>query len=212
MQDINGLIKEYDNDNLLLDTLKHFINDLNKIMGSGEMPEDVLDEFVTNNTEGFGMAFNMLKYALGGIAQGGGSGGSSGVSFDSLNFSLTRPSNIGSLGVDTWDINRIIQSGINKTYYLLTNCLIRGKFSDATLDSEGKIEVASHSKYMKGTLPCIYQISNDEYKSHNGALEFMGDSSGTSIYFSPDGDLPSGNITFYIMINGVVEGDLRYEQ
>lgn len=35
MQDINGLIKEYDNDNLLLDTLKHFINDLNKIMGWG---------------------------------------------------------------------------------------------------------------------------------------------------------------------------------
>ena len=212
MQDINGLIKEYDNDNLLLDTLKHFINDLNKIMGGGEIPENVLEEYVTNNTEGFGMAFNMLKNALGGIAQGGGSGGSSGVSFDSLNISLTRPSNIGSLGVDTWEINRIIQSGKNSTYYLLTNCLIRGKFSDATLDSEGKIQVASHSKYMNGTLPCIYQMSNDGYKSHNGALEFSGDSSGTSIYFSPDGDLPSGNITFYIMINGVVEGDLSYEQ
>ena len=77
MQDINGLIKEYDNDNLLLDTLKHFINDLNKIMGGGEIPEDVLDEFVTNNTEGFGMAFNMLKNAFGDIAQGGGSSGSS---------------------------------------------------------------------------------------------------------------------------------------
>ena len=205
MQDINGLIKEYDNDNLLLDTLKHFITDLYKIMGVSEIPEDVLDKFVTNNTEGFGIAFNMLKNALGGMAQGGGS-------FDSLNISLTRPSNIGSLGVDTWDINRIIQSGINRTYYLLTNCLIRGKFSDATLDSNGKIQVASHSKYMIGTLPCIYQMSNDEYKSHNGALEFSGDSSGTSIYFSPDGDLPSGNITFYIMINGVVEGDLRYEQ
>ena len=75
MQDINGLIKEYDNDNLLLDTLKHFINDLNKIMGN-EIPEDVLDKFVTNNTEGFGMAFNFINNALGYIAQGGGSGGS----------------------------------------------------------------------------------------------------------------------------------------
>lgn len=212
MQDINGLIKEYDNDNLLLDTLKHFINDLNKIVGDGEIPENVLDEFVTNNTEGFGIAFNMLKNALGGMAQGGGSSGSGGVSFDSLNISLTKPSNIGSLGLDTWEINRIIQSGTNITYYLLTYCLIRGKFSDATLDSEGKIEVASHSKYMNGTLPCIYQMSNDGYKSHNGALEFMGGSSGTSIYFSPDGDLPSGNITFYIRINGVVEGDLSFEQ
>ena len=116
------------------------------------------------------------------------------------------------MGVDTWGINRIIQSGINSTYYLLTHCLIRGKFSNATLDSEGKIEVASHSKYMEGTLPCIYQMSNDGYKSHNGALEFSGSSSGTSIYFSPDGDLPSGDITFYIRINGVVEGDLSYEQ
>ena len=212
MQDINGLIKEYDNDNLLLDTLKHFINDLNKIMGSGEIPENVLDEFVTNNTEGFGMAFNMLKNAFGFIAQGGGSGGSSGVSFDSLNISLTRTSNIGSNGADNWYINRIIQSGTNSTYYLLTNCLIRGKFSNATLDSNDKIQVASHSKYMIGTLPCIYEMSNDGYKLHNGALEFIGDSSGTSIYFSPDGDLPSGNITFYIMINGVVEGDLNYEQ
>ena len=211
MQDINGLIKEYDNDNLLLDTLKHFINDLTKIMGN-EIPEDALDEFVTNNTEGFGMAFNFLNNALGYIAQGGGSSGSGGVSFDSLNISLTKPSNIGSLGLDTWEINRIIQSETYKTYYLLTDCLIRGKFSNATLDSEGKIEVASHSKYMVGTLPCIYQMSNDGYKSHNGALEFMGSSSGTSTYFSPDGDLPSGNITFYIRINGVVEGDLSYEQ
>ena len=76
MQDINGLIKEYDNDNLLLDTLKHFITDLYKIMGVSEIPEDVLDEFVTNNTEGFGIAFNMLKNVLGDMAQGGGSGGS----------------------------------------------------------------------------------------------------------------------------------------
>ena len=215
MQDINELIKECDNDNLLLDTLKHFITDLNNIMGGDEIPENVLDEYITNNTEGFGMAFNMLKYTLGGIAQGGGSGGSSGssgVSFDSLNISLTKPSNIGSLGVDTWEINRIIQREIDTTYYLLTYCLIRGKFSDATLDSEGKIEVASHSKYMQGTLPCVYQMSNDGYKSHNGALEFIGDSSGTSIYFSPDGDLPSGDITFYISINGVVKGDLSYEK
>ena len=76
MQDINELIKEYDNDNLLLDTLKHFINDLSKIMGGGEIPENVLEEYVTNNTEGFGMAFNMLKNAFGFIAEGGGSGGS----------------------------------------------------------------------------------------------------------------------------------------
>ena len=158
------------------------------------------------------MAFNMFKYALGGMSQGGGSSGSSGVSFDSLNISLTRPSDIGSDGADNWYINRIIQSGKNSTYYLLTDCLIRGKFSDATLDSKGKIQVASHSKYMNGTLPCIYKMSNDGYKLHNGALEFSGVSSGTSIYFSPDGDLPSGNITFSIMINGVVKGDLSYEQ
>lgn len=208
MQDINELIKECDNDNLLLDTLKHFINDLTKIMGV-EIPEDALDEFVTNNTEGFGMAFSFLNNALGYIAQGGGSGG---VSFDNLGISLTKPSNIGSLGVDTWKINRIIQSGTYATYYLLTNCLIRGKFSDTTLDSNGKIQVASHSKYMNGTLPCTYKMSNDGYKLHNGALEFSGDSSGTSIYFSPDGDLPSGDIAFNIMINGVVEGDLSYEQ
>ena len=155
---------------------------------------------------------SMNKLAMFMLANGSGNGGSSGISFDNLNISLTRPSNIGSYGEDNWNINRIIQSKIDETYYLLTNCLIRGKFSDATLDSNDKIQVASHSKYMIGTLPCIYKMSNDGYKLHNGALEFSGSSSGTSIYFSPDGDLPSGNITFYIMINGVVEGDLNYEQ
>lgn len=77
MQDINNCIKEYDNDNLLLDTLKRFITDLYKIMGISETPEDVLDKFVTNNTEGFKMAFEMLNYVLEGIAQGGGSSVSS---------------------------------------------------------------------------------------------------------------------------------------
>ena len=86
MQDINELIKNADNDNLLLDTLKHFIIDLAKIGGS-EIPEDVLDEFVTNNTEGFTRAFNMLKDALMYIMQGGGSSGSEKVLYmDDYNY------------------------------------------------------------------------------------------------------------------------------
>lgn len=210
MEDINELIKNADNDNLLLKILKDFITNLCIMIGQ-EITENELDEQVTNNIEGFDSAFNVLIATLNNISQGGGSGGSSGVSFDYLNISLTSPSNIGSQGVDTWRINRMIQSGINTTYYLLTNCLIRGKFSDATLDSGGKIQVASHSKYMQGTLPCIYKMSTDGYKLHNGALEFSDSTSGTSIYFSPDGDLPSGDITFFIMINGVVEGELSYE-
>ena len=208
MQDINKLIKECDNDNKNLVSIFKIINNITNPGSVDEMSDEVILNMINEKN----MTMAQLIEVLSQVSSGLKGGGSSGVSFDSLNFSLTRPSNIGSLGVDTWDINRIIQSETDVTYYLLTNCLIRGKFSDATLDSNGKIQVASHSKYMIGTLPCIYQMSNDEYKSHNGALEFSGDSSGTSIYFSPDGDLPSGNITFYIMINGVVEGDLRYEQ
>lgn len=208
MQDINKLIKECDNDNKNLVSIFKIINNITNPGSVDEMSDEVILNMINENN----MTMAQLIEVLSQVSSGLKGGGSSGVSFDSLNISLTRPSNIGSLGLDTWEINRIIQSGNNSTYYLLTYCLIRGKFSDATLDSEGKIEVASHSKYMKGTLPCIYQMSNDGYKSHNGALEFIGDSSGTSIYFSPDGDLPSGDITFYIRINGVVEGDLSYEQ
>ena len=208
MQDINKLIKECDNDNKNLVSIYKIINNIINPGSVDEMPDEVILNMINENN----MTMAQLIEVLSQVSSGLKGGGSSGVSFDSLSISLTKPSNIGSLGLDTWEINRIIQSGTNITYYLLTNCLIRGKFSDATLDSEGKIEVASHSKYMKGTLPCIYHMSTDEYKSHNGALEFSGSSSGTSIYFSPDGDLPSGNITFYIRINGVVEGDLNYEQ
>lgn len=208
MQDINKLIKECDNDNKNLVSIFKIINNITNPGSVDEMSDEVILNMINEKN----MTMAQLIEVLSQVSSGLKGGGSSGVSFDSLNISLTRPSNIGNNGADNWDINRIIQSGINSTYYLLTNCLIRGKFSDATLDSEGKIEVASHSKYMDGTLPCIYKMSNDGYKSHNGALEFSGDSSGTSIYFSPDGDLPSGNITFYIMINGVVEGDLSYEQ
>lgn len=208
MQDINKLIKECDNDNKNLVSIFKIIYNITNPGSVDEMSDEVILNMINENN----MTMAQLIEVLSQVSSGLKGGGSSGVSSDSLNISLTKPSNIGSLGLDTWEINRIIQSGKNSTYYLLTNCLIRGKFSDATLDSEGKIEVASHSKYMEGTLPCIYQMSNDGYKSHNGALEFSGDSSGTSIYFSPDGDLPSGNITFYIMINGVVEGDLSYEQ
>ena len=205
MQDINKLIKECDNDNKNLVSIFKIIRNITNPGSVDEMPDEVILNMINENNMTMAQLIEVLSQVSSGLKGGG-------VSFDSLNISLTKPSNIGSLGVDTWEINRIIQSGINSTYYLLTYCLIRGKFSDATLDSEGKIEVASHSKYMVGTLPCIYQMSNDGYKSHNGALEFMGGSSGTSIYFSPDGDLPSGDITFYIMINGVVEGDLSYEQ
>ena len=208
MQDINKLIKECDNDNKNLVSIFKIIRNITNPGSVDEMPDEVILNMINENN----MTMAQLIEVLSQVSSGLKGGGSSGVSFDSLNISLTRPSDIGSNGADNWYINRIIQSGKNSTYYLLTDCLIRGKFSDATLDSEGKIEVASHSKYMEGTLPCIYQMSNDGYKSHNGALEFSGDSSGTSIYFSPDGDLPSGNITFYIMINGVVEGDLSYEQ
>ena len=208
MQDINKLIKECDNDNKNLVSIFKIINNITNPGSVDEMSDEVILNMINENN----MTMAQLIEVLSQVSSGLKGGGSSGVSFDSLNISLTRPSNIGSLGVDNWDINRIIQSGINRTYYLLTNCLIRGKFSDATLDSNDKIQVASHSKYMNGTLPCIYKMSNDGYKLHNGALEFMGGSSGTSIYFSPDGDLPSGNITFYIRINGVVEGDLSYEQ
>lgn len=208
MQDINKLIKECDNDNKNLVSIFKIINNITNPGSVDEMSDEVILNMINENN----MTMAQLIEVLSQVSSGLKGGGSSGVSFDSLNISLTKPSNIGSLGLDTWEINRIIQSGINSTYYLLTYCLIRGKFSDATLDSEGKIEVASHSKYMQGTLPCVYQMSNDGYKSHNGALEFIGGSSGTSIYFSPDGDLPSGNITFYIRINGVVKGDLSYEQ
>ena len=208
MQDINKLIKECDNDNKNLVSIFKIISN---ITNPGSVDE-ISDEEILNTINENNMTMAELIEILSQVSSGLKGGGSSGVSFDNLNLSLTKPSNIGSLGSDTWEINRIIQSGTDVTYYLLTNCLIRGKFSDATLDSNDKIQVASHSKYMNGTLPCIYQMSNDGYKSHNGALEFSGDSSGTSIYFSPDGDLPSGNITFYIMINGVVEGDLSYEQ
>lgn len=208
MQDINKLIKECDNDNKNLVSIFKIIYNITNPGSVDEMSDEVILNMINENN----MTMAQLIEVLSQVSSELKGGGSSGVSFDSLNISLTRPSNIGSNGADNWYINRIIQSGKNSTYYLLTNCLIRGKFSDATLDSEGKIEVASHSKYMEGTLPCIYQMSNDGYKSHNGALEFSGSSSGTSIYFSPDGDLPSGNITFYIMINGVVEGDLSYEQ
>ena len=208
MQDINKLIKECDNDNKNLVSIFKIISNITNPGSVDEMSDEVILNMINENN----MTMAQLIEVLSQVSSGLKGGGSSGVSFDRLNISLTKPSNIGSLGLDTWEINRIIQSETYTTYYLLTNCLIRGKFSDATLDSEGKIEVASHSKYMKGTLPCIYQMSNDEYKSHNGALEFMGGSSGASIYFSPDGDLPSGDITFYIRINGVVEGDLNYEQ
>ena len=208
MQDINKLIKECDNDNKNLVSIFKIIINITNPGSVDEMPDEVILNTINENN----MTMAELIEVLSQVSSELKGGGSSGVSFDSLNISLTRPSNIGSLGSDTWEINRIIQSGKNRTYYLLTDCLIRGKFSDATLDSNDKIQVASHSKYMNGTLPCIYKMSNDGYKLHNGALEFSGDSSGTSIYFSPDGDLPSGNITFYIMINGVVEGDLRYEQ
>ena len=89
MQDINELIKNADNDNLLLDTLKHFIIDLAKIVGN-EIPEDVLNEFITNNTQGFGMAFEWLKYALMDIMQGGGSSGSEKVLYmDDYNYLYT---------------------------------------------------------------------------------------------------------------------------
>ena len=208
MQDINKLIKECDNDNKNLVSIFKIIRNITNPGSVDEMPDEVILNMINENN----MTMAQLIEVLSQVSSGLKGGGSSGVSFDSLNISLTRPSDIGSNGADNWYINRIIQSGKNSTYYLLTDCLIRGKFSDATLDSNDKIQVASHSKYMNGTLPCIYKMSNDGYKLHNGALEFSGDSSGTSIYFSPDGDLPSGNITFYIMINGVVEGDLSYEQ
>lgn len=208
MQDINKLIKECDNDNKNLVSIFKIISNITNPGSVDEMSDEVILNMINEKN----MTMAQLIEVLSQVSSGLKGGGSSGVSFDSLNISLTKPSNIGSNGADNWYINRIIQSGKNSTYYLLTDCLIRGKFSDATLDSNDKIQVASHSKYMNGTLPCIYEMSNDGYKLHNGALEFSGDSSGTSIYFSPDGDLPSGNITFYIMINGVVEGDLSYEQ
>lgn len=208
MQDINKLIKECDNDNKNLVSIFKIINNITNPGSVDEMSDEVILNMINENN----MTMAQLIEVLSQVSSGLKGGGSSGVSFDSLSISLTKPSNIGSLGADNWYINRIIKSGTNRTYYLLTDCLIRGKFSDATFDSNDKIQVASHSKYMNGTLPCIYKMSNDGYKLHNGALEFSGDSSGTSIYFSPDGDLPSGNIEFYIMINGVVEGDLSYEQ
>lgn len=208
MQDINKLIKECDNDNKNLVSIFKIINNITNPGSVDEMSDEVILNMINENN----MTMAQLIEVLSQVSSGLKGGGSSGVSFDNLDISLTRPSNIGSNGADNWYINRIIKSGTNRTYYLLTDCHIRGKFSDATLDSNDKIQVASHSKYMNGTLPCIYKMSNDGYKLHNGALEFSGDSSGTSIYFSPDGDLPSGNITFHIMINGVVEGDLSYEQ
>ena len=161
MQDINGLIKECDNDNLLLDTLKHFINDLNKIMGSGEIPEDVLDEFVTNNTEGFGMAFNFLNNALGYIAQGGGSSGSGQLSSFPMNFVDGQGKYLQCEEFDEiCDVKRI-QFTVN--------------YSNQAKTETGGFNVGTYfrsSDCVEGILPCLYSDNNG---SHTGVLKFDSD-------------------------------------
>lgn len=158
MQDINGLIKEYDNDNLLLDTLKHFINDLNKIMGRGEIPENVLEEYVTNNTEGFGMAFNFLNNALGYIAQGGGSSGGA------INLSIGAE-----LDDNTTDSFEVIN--LDSLYYIRDsyfNITYTNKTeSDFGGFSVGRYDSSEHS--FGGAIPCTYK---DTSGYHTGVLNF----------------------------------------
>ena len=174
MQDINGLIKECDNDNLLLDTLKHFINDLNKIMGAGEIPEDVLDEFVTNNTEGFVKAFELLKYALGMIVQGGGSGGSGGSTLKREQL-LVRDI----IGEATEYIKVIIEDNVKQgsrkrvTFDTGSGIAISGSI-DTTL-TRGKLKIGNFDDTnigMYGIAPCKYEV--DEYESGYipGVVEF----------------------------------------
>ena len=160
MQDINELIKEYDNDNLLLDTLKHFIIDLNKTMGDGEITEDVLDKFVTNNTEGFEIAFNFINNTLGYIAQGGGSGGSSGA----INLSIGAE-----LYDDTTDSFEVIN--LDSLYY------IRDSYFNITYTNKtesefggfsvGRYDSSEHS--FRGVIPCTYK---DTSGYHTGVLKF----------------------------------------
>ena len=182
MQDINELIKECDNDNLLLDTLKHFINDLNKIMGSGEIPEDVLDKFITNNTEGFVNAFELLKYALGGMAQGGGS---------TLNYEQLLVRDI--IGEATEYINVIIEDNVKDssrkrvTFDTGSGIAISGSI-DTTL-TMGKLKIGNFDDTnirMYGIAPCKYEV--DEYESGYipGVVEF----DGNDIYL-----IPSKNFT-----------------
>ena len=173
MQDINGLIKEYDNDNLLLDTLKHFINDLNKIMGGGEIPENVLEEYVTNNTEGLGMAFDMLKNAFGFIVQGGGSsGGATNISINAtLNDETTKRFKV--INLDS--LYHIIPTYFNIAYTNETKSEVGGF-------NVGKYDDSEHS--FEGVIPCTY-IDTNGY--HTGVLEF--DAYGFIVLY------PSENVT-----------------
>lgn len=159
MQDINGLIKECDNDNLLLDTLKHFINDLTKIMGN-EIPENVLDEYISNNTEGFGMAFNFLNNALRYIAQGGGSGGSSGATYLSINAELNDETTDSFEVINLDSLYYIRDSYFNITYTNKTE-------SDFGGFSVGRYDSSEHS--FGGVIPCTYK---DTSGYHTGVLKF----------------------------------------
>ena len=183
MQDINELIKECDNDNLLLDTLKHFINDLNKIMGSGEIPEDVLDKFVTNNTEGFGIAFNMLKNVLGGMAQGGGSSGSGQSSSFPMNFVDGKGKYLQCEEFDEiCDVKRI--------QFTIT-------YSNQAKTETGGFNVGTYfrsSDCVEGILPCLYSDNNG---SHTGVLKFDSDMNIT-LFPSETVTQLDGEITFEI--------------
>lgn len=194
MQDINGLIKEYDNDNLLLDTLKHFINDLNKIMGRGEIPENVLDKFATNNTEGFGMAFNMLKNVLGGIAQGGGSSGGGQLSSFPMNFVDGKGKYLQCEEFDEiCDVKRI--------QFTVT-------YSNQAKTETGGFNVGTYSRSsdcVEGILPCLYSDNNG---SHTGVLKFDSDMNIT-LFPSETVTQLDGEITFEIsgvLSIGTIEG------
>lgn len=183
MQDINGLIKEYDNDNLLLDTLKHFINDLNKIMGGGEIPENVLEEYVTNNTEGLGIAFDMLKKAFGFIVQGGGSSGSGQLSSFPMNFVDGKGKYLECEEFDEiCDVKRI--------QFTVT-------YSNQAKTETGGFNVGTYfrsSDCVEGILPCLYSDNNG---SHTGVLKFDSDMNIT-LFPSETVTQLDGEITFEI--------------
>lgn len=158
MQDINELIKNADNDNLLLEILKDFITNLGIMLGQ-EITENELDELVTNNIEGFGCAFKGLIGTLNNILQGGGSGGSggSGISINAtLNDETTNSFEVIKLG----SLYHITPTYFNVTYTNKTE-------SDMGGFSVGEYDSSEHS--FEGVIPCTYSDTNGR---HTGVLTF----------------------------------------
>lgn len=178
MEDINELIKNADNDNLLLKILKDFITNLCIMIGQ-EITENELDESVTNNIEGFDSAFNVLIGTLNNISQGG---GSSDISINAtLDDETTKSFEVINLG----SLYHITPTYFNVTYTNKTKNDMDGGFSVGRYDSN------EHS--FKGVIPCIY---NDTNGRHAGVLAFN-KSGFISLYPSENVTKLNGDISIY---------------